>query len=58
MTDFKNREKCQNPEIMKFKKNQNYLDNEKFNSKIELPGISKIAKRYTIKIVPNISQIF
>ena len=25
-TNFKNREKCQNPEIMKLEKNQNYLD--------------------------------
>jgi hypothetical protein len=26
LADFKNREKCQNPEIMKLENNQNYLD--------------------------------
>ena len=43
---------------MKFRKNQNYLDNEKLNSKIKLPGISKIAKKYLNKIFPNTSEIF
>ena len=43
---------------MKFRKNQNYLDNEKLNSKIKLPGISKIAKYTQAKYFQTYQKFF